>query len=199
VRRTITFLVIAAIVAGLWWLVQPRRFPPGELVSGGPKQTPLTAPAGPFEKAGFTITPLAGFEIEARVLHTKRYYHTDVATKLAPRDVAVGWGPMSDQSVLDKLTISQGNRFFFWEYQDHPPIPRTEITSHATNMHLIASTSTIAWRIAWTRAGSIIRLGGFLVEVTGKNMTPWRSSLRRDDDGKGACEIVWVEKYEVLR
>jgi hypothetical protein len=83
-----------------------------------------------------------------------------VSTKgaaLVPVDLAVGWGPMSDQAVLDQLTISQSARFFFYEYKGQPPIPREEIVSHATNLHLIPSTAAIAAQCKSLRAGELIQ------------------------------------------
>src|SRR5207244_2460363 len=122
-----------------------------------PEQTEITRPLASVQRDGFTLKALAHFKIEARVLHTKKYW-SDAVAKLAPIDLAVGWGPMSDQGVLDRLTITQGNRFFFWEYQNQPPIPTSEIIDHATNMHLIASTGRVGVQIASARAGDLIRM-----------------------------------------
>ena len=62
------------------------------------------------------LTPLAAFVLDARVLHRENY-HYDSAAALIPVDLAVGWGPMSDQAVLDHLKISQASRFYYYEYQ----------------------------------------------------------------------------------
>jgi len=47
------------------------------------------------------------------------------------------------------------------------------------------------------RAGQIVSLAGYLVEVRGPNGMRWRSSLTREDTGAGACELVWVETLDV--
>ena len=44
------------------------------------------------------------FMVDCR--ESKRRYRYDAVEKLAPYDLAVGWGSMSDQQVLDKLSIS---------------------------------------------------------------------------------------------
>jgi hypothetical protein len=131
------------------------------------------------------------------VLHQKIYRY-DRGADLVPVDLAVGWGPMSDQAVLDRLAISQASRFFYYEYKGAPPIPREEIVSHATNLHLIPSDKTIATQCRALRSGDLIHLAGLLVEASGPGVGTWRSSLSRTDTGNGACELVWVEEVEKL-
>ncbi len=148
-----------------------------------------------LEKSGYVIKPLARYEITARVL-SKESYRWDQGANLAPVDLAMGWGPMSDSAVLDKLKISQGNRWFQWR-ADAFPISVEEISRHAANMHLIAADNVIAKQIRKVRPGKIITMRGYLVEVTGKDGFTWRSSLSREDTGGGACELMWVESFAV--
>jgi hypothetical protein len=150
-----------------------------------------------FDYGKFQLKPLARFALDARVLHRKIYRY-DRAAALVPVDVAVGWGRMSDQAVLDQLEISQASRFFYYEYQHQPPIPREEIISHATNLHFIPSTKALAAECKSLRTGELIHLAGVLVEATGGEIGTWRSSLSRTDSGKGACELVWVEELKQI-
>ncbi|MGI8435773.1 MAG: hypothetical protein ACR2NX_02560 [Chthoniobacterales bacterium] len=142
----------------------------------------------------FQLQPLAGFSIEARVLHRKNY-HFDTSAELAPTDLALGWGRMSDQVVLDRLQISQSMRFYWYEYRNPPPIPKDEIIRHSSNMHIIAATREIERECASLHEGELVRLEGELVEATGEGIRPWRSSLRRDDSGNGACELFFVQRF----
>src|SRR5438874_451071 len=49
------------------------------------------------------------------------------------------------------------------------------------------------------RPGELIHLDGELVEASGQSMHgTWRSSLRRDDTGNGACELLLVEHVSKL-
>jgi hypothetical protein len=194
--KTLAFLALC--VFG-WFLYSranpPITYPPGILVASDPDQPGLLPTDIPFEKGEFHLVPLAHFSLEARVLHRKIYRY-DKGAALVPVDLAVGWGPMSDQSVLDRLEISQASRFFYYEYQGLPPIPTSEITSHATNLHLIPSTDVIAAECKSVRTGDLIHLSGLLVEASGPGIGTWRSSLTRTDSGNGACELVWVEQLE---
>ena len=105
---------------------------------------------------------------------------------------------MSDQSVLDQLKISQSMRFYWYEYRLPPPIPQNEIARHSTNIHIIPANDSIASACESLRAGELIHLEGELVEATGPGIGTWRSSLRRDDTGNGACELLLVESFSKL-
>ena len=66
-----------------------------------------------FEFEDYKITPLAEFQLAAKVLSSKRYRFGREAD-LSPIDLALGWGPMSNQKILDQLTITQSRRWYFW-------------------------------------------------------------------------------------
>lgn len=190
----ITFLVVAWFVYGR--INAPITYPPGVLLASEPTQQ---APPNevPFEYGNFQLKPLAAFVLDARILHQKIYRY-DHGASLVPVDLAVGWGPMSDQAVLDQLKISQSARFYFYEYQHQPPIPREEITSHSTNLHLIPSTDAIESQCKSLRTGELVHLSGLLVQATGPGIGTWTSSLSRTDSGNGACELVWVEEIHEI-
>ncbi|MEO5754176.1 MAG: hypothetical protein ABIR38_05675 [Chthoniobacterales bacterium] len=175
----------------------PISYPPGVLIADDPIQTDATPNDVPFDQGQFHLQPLAHFSCDARVLHRKIYRY-DRSASLVPVDLAIGWGRMSDQAVLDRLTISQSARFFWYEYQEQPPIPSEEIISHATNLHLIPATNVIAGRCRSLRTGELVHLSGLLVEARSTEYGTWRSSLSRTDSGNGACELLWVEELTTL-
>ena len=131
------------------------------------------------------------------MLHRKVYSY-DTQSKLVPVDLAIGWGPMSDQRVLNQLSITQSARFYWYCYAAQPPIPKEEIISHSTNVHIIPSTPAIASMCKSLRAGSLVRLSGDLVEASGPGIGSWKSSLSRTDSGNGACELMWVKEMSIL-
>jgi len=189
------WLVVAAIGYGIWSFAssRPVSHPPGVLAADDPVQGPLSSVPS-LSRAGYEITPLQSFSLEARVLGTERY-RFDRGAELAPVDLALGWGPMSDQSVLEHIEISQGGRFYFWHVARFP-IPRRDIETHSANMHMIPATRDIERRLVAARPGQIVTLRGYLVNVQGKDGFTWQSSLTREDTGAGACELVWVEQFE---
>ncbi len=193
-------LAVIASVALIWLgyheLHRPITYSPGVLIQSDPVQTEAGPEDGSFDVGRFHLKTLAHFSLDARVLHRKIYRYDNNAA-LVPIDLAVGWGPMSDQAVLDKMEISQSARFFWYEYRQ-PPIPPDQIISHATNLHLIPSTPKIAADCKSLRTGELVHLAGRLVEATGPGIGTWRSSLSRTDTGNGACELIWVEELHSL-
>ena len=103
---------------------------------------------------------------------------------------------MSDETVLDKIKIRQSNRFYFWSVKQFP-IPQKKIETQSANMHLIPADNAILKQIKTARAGDIVDFTGYLVKVTGADGWKWKSSLTRNDMGNGACEVVYVEDFEV--
>ncbi|WP_027883241.1 hypothetical protein [Meiothermus rufus] len=180
------FLLIRTVQA------QPIARPPGVLAPHAPFQAPLTAPSDlRLEKPGYRFSPVASFELEARVL-SKRLYHTDPAAAIAPVDLALGWGPMSDTAVIRQLHIRQADHWYFYAWRQSPPIPPEEIIRNSANMHLIPANANIERRLKKLKPGHIVHIKGFLVNVAGPDGFFWRTSTVRHDTGNGACEIVWV-------
>jgi len=178
-------------------LHRPITYPAGVLISSEPDQIMLPADTPAFAYGVVRLKPLAVFSIDARVLHRKNYRY-DYGASLVPIDLALGWGPMSDQRVLDQLKITQSMRFYWYEYSRQPPIPVEQIVSHSANVHVIPSTKTIASQCKSLRIGQLVHLRGDLVEATGPAIGTWRSSLSRTDTGNGACELVWVKELSIL-
>ena len=195
--KTISALLAIALACfAYFYLHRPINYPAGVLVESEPQQVALGDSEVPIEHGEFHLKPLAHFSIDARILHRKTYGY-DRGAKLVPVDLAVGWGPMSDQAVLDQLKISQSMRFYWYEYQS-PPIPKEQIISHSTNLHVIPATSAIASFCKSVRQGELVHLEGELVEATGPEIGTWRSSLTRTDTGNGACELMLVEDCSKL-
>lgn len=192
-RRT---LIVLLITAALWWLWPERalRHPPGVIVSIPPIQTKVE-PRALAEFKGYRIQAQATYLLQARVLRTKRYYGQ--GGDLVPYDLALAWGPMSDQHVLDRLKISQTNRFFFYRWEDEPPISPDAMESHAANVHVISADKTVAKAVSSLRAGQIVTMKGYLVNVSKADGFHWNSSLTRDDSGNGACEVFYVEAIRI--
>jgi hypothetical protein len=140
----------------------------------------------------YLITPLAEFSLKARVLSVKRY-----SSDLSPVDLAMGWGPMSDESVTDEITIKQSNRWYYWRVTEYP-IPHRDIETHSANMHMIPASPGVAEELRRVQKGSLVELYGYLVKVERSDGWYWKSSLSRNDTGDNSCELIWVEFFRIL-
>jgi hypothetical protein len=190
-KLILALIVLAALLQG-WdrWQHRPIDQPAGILAADEPQQSPLSG--APWRFKDYTLSPLAAYEIRARVLSTERYSADNMAD-LVPVDVAVGWGVMSDTAFLQSLEISQSGRFFWvaWEDASRDSNP---IMHHAANMHLIPANDLVKKQIKALRVGQVVTLRGKLVKAERPDGWSFTSSLVRTDTGDGACELLWVER-----
>ena len=176
------------------WDGKPVDHPTGILVAEKPLQVDLQPTV--FMLDDYQLTRKASFEIRARVLSKEPYYLNRTAD-LAPIDLALGWGAMSDSAVLDQIDISQSARWYRTRYELPPPIPDQQIIASSSNMHMIPARKGIERSLKKLREGDIVLIRGYLVDVDHDSGWYWRSSMSRTDTGDGACELVFVEYLSV--
>ncbi|MFY2765464.1 hypothetical protein [Arenimonas sp. MALMAid1274] len=157
-----------------------------------PMQSDVPDTMGPFRHGEFTITPLAGFALQARVL-AREDYRFDAGAALSPTDLALGWQRMSDPAVYRQLSISQSGRWYHYRWgSEGPPLELGEIIRSSANMHLIPANAGVAQAMSRVRPDQTVQLQGWLVEARREDGWHWRSSLTREDSGDGSCELIYV-------
>lgn len=164
-----------------------------------PAADPLQGPARdatPVRVGRYVLKPIASFQVAGRVLGAMKY-SADREAELAPVDLAMGWGPMTNPDVLRAIDVSQGGRFYRWR-TNALPIPAQEIARHSANMHLVPASEDVARELRAVRAAQTVRFKGYLLEVSADDGWRWKSSTTRADQGAGACELVLVDTVEVL-
>jgi hypothetical protein len=183
--------LVSYIVWGAWhWNAnRPVRAPDGILAEGEPQQTMISEQR--LQIGRWTLTMRATYRLTARVL-AREPYHFDAMSDLAPEDLALGWGPMSDNSVLRTIDISQSNRFYYWRASSATRLAREAIISHSANTHVIPQTPAIARALARLRPGEVVTLTGDLVDAVRDDGRSLKTSLVRTDTGAGACEVMLV-------
>ena len=194
-KKIIIFLVV---ITALWQFYNRAgevTLGPGVKVSEVPYQKDIRSPVSRIFD-DYSITDVAEFKIMAKVLSRKNYSFGRGA-ELVPIDLALGWGNMSDESILEKIDISQSGRFYRWRVEAFP-IPRREIETHSANMHIIPANDAVKDSIDRIRKGDIVELSGSLVNVIhNTDNWYWNTSTTRNDVGKGACELIWVESLVI--
>jgi len=191
----VLFLFLSAFI---FWFVFIKSdtvvLGPGVMAPQAPLQERISS-AKPFAFKEYMLTPMANFEIHAKVLSKEDYSYGREAD-LSPTDLALGWGRMSDESVLGHLSVSQSSRWYRWETSELP-IPRREIEVSSANMHMIPRDEEVASALKEVHIGEIVRLRGKLVSVNASDGWHWVSSLSRTDTGGGACELVYLEEIKI--
>lgn len=189
------YILVLLVVAWYLFEYEPKtELGPGVKAPRQPQQQSIRG-AKSFQHNGYEITPLAEFDIEAKVL-AKKTYLLGRESELSPVDFAMGWGVMSDEAVLKEIKISQSNRFYWWRTETFP-VKRREIETSSANMHIVPANANVKSLLKNVQVGQIVHLKGKLIKVQAKDGWHWRSSLTRDDTGNGACELIWTEKIDI--
>ena len=165
--------------------------------------TPLLAKAsaddhiarGLAPKEGQVIEVLQPFYGDFRLLGYKTYTD-DPQAKFSPVDFAVSWGLFAHPFIASKIEIEQYDRYLKWKI-DRLPVPAEQAMAMVSNIHIIPANPEIAEKIKQVARGDLLRLKGELVEIKADDLV-WRSSLRPDDVGDGACEVFRVHSIEWL-
>ena len=171
--------------------------PSGIWAPNRPEKSTLAAPLS-FSHKSFRLTALAGYSLTARILARKNY-HWDSGTALAPVDMVLGWGPMSDSATLGFFDFHLSGRYYTWRAQQLP-YPIEQINLDLDNNHLIPATSDIASRLKDARVGQIVHIEGMLVRADGENGYSWTSSMAEGSTGGPlSCKLIYVLKFDVMR
>lgn len=145
---------------------------------------------------GFTLYPVAGYTVYARVLGKKNYYLCQ-ESKLSPTDLALAWGGMMGDELQPYVSYRQSNRWYYYRYGHDFPYDHSFIATQTANKHIIPSNRNLRNKLRKIKKGDEIVLYGYLVNYTYTvNGTEVRrdTSLTRTDTGSGACEIIYVTR-----
>lgn len=173
-----------------------------------PVQTEESVPE-PFEvtrkNVTYTVTPLFGYELWGMIVS---YHHSasfvDISHKqwndfLNTKDICVIWGSNAASGVYSRMTFRNRDFTCFYRYPDRET-GELFTEDRLSNNHLLPADPLVADAVLKARKGDQVRFKGWLVSY-GVKGTPYarRSSTVRNDRGNGACEVVYVTEFEVLR
>jgi len=197
-ERLKPWLVGLMLAGSVAYFVYDRAAERRVLKSGPVAELPLQSSEGgpPLQRDGYVIEPLASYEVRARVLSIERYRMGREAD-LSPVDFALGWGPMSDAAVIERLSISQSGRWYHYRWEGSPPIDPSVMAKSSANTHLVPANDLVKRRLLDVNKGAVVKLSGYLINVRHSDGWTWRSSLTRDDTGGGSCELMWVTDVQV--
>ncbi len=147
----ILVILLVTAILGLSLVFRPRSTEIAQLNSilqptDAPIQTSVkgeTADPIVWEDNGmiWTIQPRASYQIAARVLGNRRYY--DWQSSVVPRDLALGWGEMSDPAVDEWIRWRQSGRWYRYEWGSDMPYDPNYVADHSANIHIIPSTDNL--------------------------------------------------------
>jgi hypothetical protein len=201
-------LLLASVAGGVRWFLYEREVGhPGGILAPTEPAITLGIDAAPWIDAhGFRYRALG--RLDGRVVVVSRTNYTlGEFAHLAPTDLAIVWGPLSDPQAYGQLAFDQrgspfAGRYVVPEIRRGTPLsqrPTREIQAYLlanlTHVHTIAADHEIAARLAGIRPGQVVHLSGILVDVTAPDGTRYTSSVALHDYD---CEVAWIDDLELL-
>lgn len=207
-RVLLTILLVASLVAGVHWYTREREVlhAAGVLAEAEPTITPASDMASWRDAHGFSYRALGRFGGRVIVVSRTNYSIGEFA-RLAPTDLAIVWGPLSDIRAYSQLEFDQrgsplAGRFVFPQIRPGTTLAqrpvadvRAYLLANLTHVHTIAADHAIAARLATIRPGQLVRFSGVLVDVTAPSGTRYTSSTTLHDYD---CEIAWIDELELI-
>ena len=115
------------------------------------------------------------------------------------RDLCVIWGVNVKAGIYKKLTFSH-DTWTCWVAWDDSALNTIFKFSGFSNNHLLTDNNAIKTAVMNAEVGDVIHFKGILtdykIEATGAKR---ETSIRRDDTGNGACEIVYLDEFKVIK
>jgi hypothetical protein len=210
-RLAKVILPIAALTFAVSFFMR-NRLPDKSLIHESLLQDPIQTEDGvpePFEvtrkDVTYTVTPLFSYELWGMIVS----YHDsasfiDISHKLwndyiNVKDVCVIWGKNVKTGVYKRMTFRNRDFTCFYRYPDQET--GELFTENAlSNNHLLPADPIVSATVERARKGDQVRFKGWLVSYGQKGVPYSRgSSTVRNDRGNGACEVVYVTEFEILR
>ena len=197
--RRLGVALLAVALAGIWVLRRPTAERATDPVDW--QRDPIQEPTArapfqlPSRHGAVTILPRARYDLAAVVVSRERYW-LDASAFLSPLDLAVAWGPAAGRDVRRRVDFYQGDRFVIWSTHDRT-IDLAAFARHVANVHTLPADDTVRAALLDADPGDVVRLTGLLVDARAEDGFRWKTSLTRNDDGPGSCEVMWVESVQV--
>jgi len=157
------------------------------------------------EKDGFTYTiePLYSYEIYGlSVADYNPENWLDIFHKKDPlnsKDICLVWGDNLSLGGYEETKFKHGEFTCFWQIQSEEVV---FVNNEISNNHLLPATDEIYEKIKKSRVGDQIHIKGYLVRynIVATDINLYRNtSTTRDDKGDGACEVIYVTDFEILK
>jgi len=201
---SVLILLSMLFFVGTWYLKD--RLPPRSELRRQLYQEPIQSAtrSKPFDFAyrdeTYRVNPVADYEIWGLVVtHNDITGFLDIThdkDSVDIKDLCVIWGENITNEDYRDVKYSSGDFTCYWSYNR----PMNFLKNKIANNHLLSNDETIRKKIRETRIGDQVHMKGMLVSYSPASNPHWvrNTSLTREDTGNHACEVVFVEEFEVL-
>ncbi len=174
-----------------------------------PKQVRVNRPAmdATVNGVNYRIQPRYSYDMRALVvsLHDSDtwwdYAHKAWSDYVNVVDLCVVWGENAQSGIYRHINFSNDQWTCSFSTKSRETWDAFDMTG-ASNNHMVTDDPAVAKQLRSVRIGDQVRVQGFLVDYTvykdGKPAGTRISSEVRTDTGNGACEVLYIESFEVI-
>ncbi len=201
------------IVASFFWLIVSfwnRNDIPGNInyvpaIANEPLQTKTRESAfdAIYEGVQYRVAPEYEYDIVGMIVSYRHHDNNSRMHRLANDhlnmlDVCVVWGDNTQGAQLQKIDFWNGIFTCNFQTRDQAAWESFDV-NQISNNHLISDDDYVRDRVQGIRIGDQIRIQGYLASYASPNAGPRGTSTTRTDKGDGACETIYVERFEIVR
>ena len=154
------------------------------------------------------ITPVAEYEIQARVAISRtypNYFNVVELENLLTSDMALVWGKFAEDRIMKKMKFSHQWTYSGFVYTDQA-LSREPglqyLSEHFSSNHLVAANKNIDHALRQAGKGDRIRIAGYLVNIEITGLPEIKTSLVRTDNwipgegNRGGSEFIYVTEFQ---
>ena len=156
-----------------------------------------------YENVQYHIAPEYEYDIVGMIVSFRHHDNNSRMHRLANDhlnmlDVCVVWGNNTQGAQLQKLEFWNG--IFTCNVQTRDQAAWDSFDMYQlSNNHLISDDDRVRDQVGDIRIGDQIRVRGYLASYASPNGSTRGTSTTRLDTGDGACETIYVQRFEIMR
>ena len=156
-----------------------------------------------FNGVTYSVDPEYDYDITGMIVSYRHHDNNSRMHRLSNDhlnmlDVCVIWGDNTNQAQLDKLTFWNGIFTCNVQTRDQDAWDSFDM-NQLSNNHLLSADAAIRDRVRQIRVGDQIRVRGQLAGYSSPGVGKRGTSTTRTDTGDGACETIYVERFDIVR
>lgn len=206
----ILFFGSLALLVAAFWLAEALPEPAAirEQLLADPVQRPREAPAFRTTMGGveYSVQPRFTYDLHGVVVsrHDSAawwdYIHKEWNDKLNVVDLCVVWGDSLTRDAYRAMSYSHDQWTCWFSTNSAEVMAGFDMTAISNN-HMITDDPKMAAALRSARVGDQVHFRGYLADYAVASGSGMRrvSSTTRGDTGNGACEVVYVESFEILK
>lgn len=156
-----------------------------------------------YKDVEYRVAPEFEYDIVGMIVSYRHHDNNSRMHRLANDhlnmlDVCVVWGDNATAAQLHKIDFWNGIFTCNFQTRDQAAWDSFDVNKISNN-HLISDDDYIRDQVRNIKIGDQIRVRGYLASYGSSDAPPRGTSTTRTDTGDGACETIYVERFQIVR